>query len=78
MPLAISLFAVGVIWRIMYQQDPDRGAINAGIAAVKGEFGSEGVLSQAEPSTDDLAGSIRAGLRARRSRSSPATWRCSA
>ena len=22
MPLAISLFAVGVIWRIMYQQDP--------------------------------------------------------
>jgi alpha-glucoside transport system permease protein len=62
MPLAISVFAVGVIWRIMYQQDPDRGVINAGIAAVKGEFGSEGVLSQASPSTDDLTGSIDQGF----------------
>jgi len=62
MPLAISLFAVGVIWRIMYQQDPDRGAVNAGIAAIKGEFGSEGVLSQASPSTDDLEGSIAQGF----------------
>ena len=62
MPLAISAFAVGVIWRIMYQQDPDRGAINAGIAAIQGEFGSEGVLSQASPSTDDLTGSIEQGF----------------
>jgi alpha-glucoside transport system permease protein len=62
MPLAISLFAVGVIWRIMYQQDPDRGAINAGIAAIKGEFGSEGVLSQASPSTEELTGSIQQGF----------------
>ena len=62
MPLAISLFAVGVIWRIMYQQDPDRGAINAGIAAIKGEFSAEGVLTQASPSTDDLTGSIEQGF----------------
>ena len=62
MPLAISLFAVGVIWRIMYQQDPDRGAINAGLAAIQGEFGAEGVLSQASPSTDDLTGSIEQGF----------------
>jgi alpha-glucoside transport system permease protein len=61
MPLAISLFAVGVIWRIMYQQDPDRGAINAGLAAIQGQFGNEGVLSQASPSTDDLTGSIQQG-----------------
>ena len=62
MPLAISAFAVGVIWRIMYQQDPDRGAINAGLAAIQGEFGSEGVLSQASPSTNDLEGSIEQGF----------------
>jgi alpha-glucoside transport system permease protein len=62
MPLAISLFAVGVIWRIMYQQDPDRGAINAGIKAIKGEFGSEGVLTKASPSTDDLEGSTSQGF----------------
>ena len=62
MPLAISLFAVGVIWRIMYQQDPEVGAINAGIAAIKGEFGSEGVLTKASPSTDDLSGSTEQGF----------------
>jgi len=62
MPLAISLFAVGVIWRIMYQQDPDVGAINAGIAAIKGEFGNEGVLTKASPSTDALAGTSRKGF----------------
>jgi alpha-glucoside transport system permease protein len=62
MPLAISLFAVGVIWRIMYQQDPDRGAINAGIAAIKGEFGNEGVLTKASASTDDLEGSSSKGF----------------
>jgi alpha-glucoside transport system permease protein len=62
MPLAISLFAVGVLWRIMYQQDPDRGAINAGIAAVKGKFSDEGILSRASPSTDDLEGSAANGF----------------
>ena len=62
MPLAISLFAVGVLWRIMYQQDPDRGAINAGIAAVRGQFADPGVLSRASASTDDLEGSAARGF----------------
>ena len=62
MPLAISLFAVGVIWRIMYQQDPDRGAINAGIETVRGAFVSSGVLEDARPSTDDITGSPSSGL----------------
>ena len=34
MPMAVSLFAAGVIWRIMYQQEPSRGALNAIIASV--------------------------------------------
>src|SRR5512146_1951949 len=29
LPMAISAFATGVTWRIMYQQDPGLGAINA-------------------------------------------------
>src|SRR5579871_6933043 len=29
LPMAISAFATGVTWRIMYQQDPGQGAINA-------------------------------------------------
>ena len=62
MPLAVSLFAVGVIWRIMYQQDPDRGAINAGIEAVTSTFGETGVLSRANPSTEALEGSSASGF----------------
>ncbi|HEY3123574.1 MAG TPA: sugar ABC transporter permease, partial [Thermoanaerobaculia bacterium] len=49
MPMAVSAFAAGVTWRIMYQQDPDRGAINAAIASVKDAFSPAGVLSQAAP-----------------------------
>jgi alpha-glucoside transport system permease protein len=51
MPLAISLFAVGVIWRIMYQQDPDQGALNAGVRAVRDVVKQPGVLPRAEPSS---------------------------
>ena len=31
MPMAISLFAAGVIWRLMYTQDPTQGTINAAV-----------------------------------------------
>jgi alpha-glucoside transport system permease protein len=62
MPLAVSLFAVGVIWRIMYQQDPDRGAINAAIVAVQDTFQERGVLSRANPSTEDVEGSRSRGF----------------
>src|SRR6188472_3032183 len=34
MPMAISLLAAGVIWRLMYLQEPERGTINATISAV--------------------------------------------
>jgi alpha-glucoside transport system permease protein len=54
MPMAVSAFAAGVTWRIMYQQEPDRGAINAAIGSVKGVFSPQGVLSEAAPSSDQL------------------------
>jgi alpha-glucoside transport system permease protein len=54
LPIAVSAFAAGVTWRIMYQQEPDRGAINAGIGAVKGVFSPTGVLSEAAPSSDAI------------------------
>jgi alpha-glucoside transport system permease protein len=62
MPMAVSAFAAGVTWRIMYQQDPDRGAINAAAASVKGVFSPEGVLSEAAPSTEDLQTTSGGGL----------------
>ena len=49
MPMAISAFAAGVIWRIMDQQDPNLGAVNAVIASVKDTISPPGVLSDAKP-----------------------------
>jgi alpha-glucoside transport system permease protein len=54
MPMAISLFAAGVIWRLVYEQDPDRGALNAAISVVHDTFEPTGVLSQARPSQPDV------------------------
>ena len=62
MPMAISLLAAGVIWRLMYLQDPDRGAMNAGIAAVKEVVDPAGALSAAAPSTPNLVGDPNRGL----------------
>jgi alpha-glucoside transport system permease protein len=54
LPMAISAFATGVTWRIMYQQDPDVGAVNALSRSVHDAFVAPGVLSTAFPSTPSL------------------------
>ena len=54
LPLAVSLFAVGVIWRIVYQQDPNQGLLNAGITVVHDIFKPPGVLHGALPSGTNL------------------------
>jgi alpha-glucoside transport system permease protein len=62
MPMAISAFAAGVTWRIMYQQDPEQGAINAAIAAVSDAVDPPGVLSDAAPSSEAIVGTPQGGL----------------
>jgi alpha-glucoside transport system permease protein len=54
LPMAVSAFATGVTWRIMYQQDPGLGAINALGKTVSGIVSPSGVLSSALPSTSNL------------------------
>ena len=54
LPMAISAFATGVTWRLMYQQDPSTGAINALSRSVHGVFSPAGVLSSASPSIPGL------------------------
>jgi len=54
MPMAISLFAAGVIWRLMYEKDPDQGTMNAAIAVVKDAVAPSGTLSSALPSTEAI------------------------
>jgi alpha-glucoside transport system permease protein len=54
LPMAISAFATGVTWRIMYQQDPGLGAINALGKTISGAFSPAGPLQSALPSTTSL------------------------
>jgi alpha-glucoside transport system permease protein len=61
MPMAVSLFAAGVIWRIMDQKEPDRGTLNASIQVVRDEFKPPGHLQGALPSTSSLTGSDKKG-----------------
>jgi alpha-glucoside transport system permease protein len=62
MPMAISAFAAGITWRIVYEQDPSQGALNAAIGAVEDAISPAGVLSDAQPSTEDLSGTPEGGL----------------
>ena len=62
MPMAISLFAAGVIWRIMDRQEPGIGAVNAVIGSVHDAFVPAGPLSDALPSGDEETGSPASGI----------------
>jgi alpha-glucoside transport system permease protein len=63
LPMAISAFATGVTWRIMYIQDPNLGAVNALGRVVVDAVNPPGVLSDATPSTATLTGSAQTGMR---------------
>jgi alpha-glucoside transport system permease protein len=62
MPMAISMFAAGVIWHLMDERDPQRGTVNAAIALVRDTVSNSGVLESADPSTPAVAGSVNAGF----------------
>ena len=44
-PMAVSLFATGVIWRIVFQTDPDRGLVNSAVATVADVFSPPGLYT---------------------------------
>jgi alpha-glucoside transport system permease protein len=62
LPMAISAFATGVTWRIMYQQDPNVGAVNALGRVAVDAVSSPGVLPNALASTPQLTGTASTGL----------------
>ena len=62
MPMAISAFAAGVTWRIVYIQDPELGAANAAISSVEGVFSPTGVLPDARPSSEEVTGTAQGGI----------------
>lgn len=54
LPMAVSLLASGIIWRLMYQTDPHLGLINALIALPRELVRPTGPYAGAAPSTPDL------------------------
>jgi alpha-glucoside transport system permease protein len=62
MPMAISLFAAGVIWHLMLQKDPTQGAVNAAIKVGHDAVSSSGVLTDAQASGNTLTGSASQGF----------------
>jgi alpha-glucoside transport system permease protein len=50
MPMAISFLAAGVIFRLVYEQEPERGLANAGVTNVVDAVRPAGELSGARPS----------------------------
>src|SRR4051794_1015709 len=63
MPMAISLFAAGVIWRLMLNQDPTLGTVNAVEKVFHDAITQPGVLTQANPSTTTLVGNAKNGFK---------------
>jgi alpha-glucoside transport system permease protein len=63
MPMAISLFAAGVIWRLMLNQDPSLGTVNAIEKVFHDTFTTAGVLEQANGSTPTLVGNADKGFK---------------
>jgi alpha-glucoside transport system permease protein len=54
LPMAISAFATGVTWRLMYEQDPSLGAVDALGKVFVDAVNPPGVLASASPSTPAL------------------------
>lgn len=49
MPMAISMLAAGIIFRLVYEQDPNQGAANAIVTSVHDAFADASVYPKARP-----------------------------
>ncbi|WP_405084018.1 ABC transporter permease subunit [Microbispora sp. NBC_01389] len=61
MPMAVSLLAAGVIFRLVYEQDPDKGVANAIITTVHDTFSSSAGYPGARPRDNDQAPAVVRG-----------------
>ncbi len=61
MPMAVSLLAAGVIFRLVYEQDPDKGVANAIITTVHDTFSASAGYPGARPRDNDQAPAVAQG-----------------
>jgi len=67
MPMAISFLATGIIFRLVYEQDPDRGIANAVVVAVRGVFTDPAAIPGARPRDDEVLVAQGGGFQSRES-----------
>jgi alpha-glucoside transport system permease protein len=53
-PMAISLVAAGIIFRLVFEESPERGLANGGLAVVRSLFEPQGAYPGAAPSGDQF------------------------
>jgi alpha-glucoside transport system permease protein len=63
MPMAISFLAAGVIFRYVYEQDPDRGVANAVVTTIQDAIRPPGDYPGARPADPDALRAVDGGLR---------------
>ncbi|MFI1444735.1 carbohydrate ABC transporter permease [Streptomyces fructofermentans] len=72
MPMAISMLAAGIIFRLVYEAEPDQGVANAVVVGVHDTFAESSVYPKARPAADSglkasgggsftTSGEVRAG-----------------
>ncbi|MFD7547256.1 carbohydrate ABC transporter permease [Streptomyces sp. NPDC059578] len=61
MPMAISMLAAGIIFRLVYDQDPDRGVANAVWVGVHDTFAESSAFPKAHPGRDAPLGEAGGG-----------------
>ncbi|MFJ8649236.1 carbohydrate ABC transporter permease [Streptomyces sp. NPDC093546] len=49
MPMAVSFLAAGIIFRLAYEEDPDKGVLNAAVVGVHGVFEESSSYPKARP-----------------------------
>ncbi|MBW1603373.1 sugar ABC transporter permease [Streptomyces sp. JJ66] len=55
LPMAVSFLAAGIIFRLAYEHDPDKGVLNAAVVAVHDTFTAPSPYPTARPREDALA-----------------------
>ena len=61
MPMAVSFLAAGVTWRLVYDNSPDRGVLNAGLVAIHDTFSPSSHYPGARPRNATVLGGSQGG-----------------
>lgn len=65
MPMAISMLAAGVIFRMMFQENPQLGVVNAAVTAVHDAFTNQARFPGARPRADQGLAQVNQAIAAR-------------